>query len=115
MKVRMPRIAKTSWKAQITPKTLPTAGMALKSEVMMSFIPSLRASSRSGRSTRRMRSCLSGRSAGMPVARRTRSEIHTMKKSSTFQGSLRKDVLPLRMRPCATTLNMSSNVKRIVK
>ena len=60
----MPRMAKTSWKAQITPKTLPTAGIALTSEVMMSFMPSLRESSRNGRSTRRIRSCLSGRSAG---------------------------------------------------
>ena len=59
--------------------------------------------------------CLGGRSAGMPEARRTRSEMSTMKKSSTFQGSRRKDVLPLKARPCATTLNMSSKVKRMVK
>ena len=50
-----------------------------------------------------------------PEARRTRSEIITMKKSSTFHGSLRKDDLPLKTKPCATTLNASSRVKRSVK
>ena len=86
----------------------------MKSEVMMSFIPSLRARSRSGRSTRRMRSCLSGRSCGMPSARMARTEIYTMKKSSTFHGSLRYARLP-NQRPIATTLKTSSSVKTTVK
>ena len=48
----MPKIENTSMSVRTTPKTFATAGNALTSEVMMSFIPGLRETSRSGRSAR---------------------------------------------------------------
>ena len=86
MKSCMPNMAKTSWMARMTPKTLLTAGIALKSEVMISFMPALRATRRSGRRMRATRSTRSGRSSGTASARRTRMEMRTMVKSRTFQG-----------------------------
>ena len=87
MKSCMPKMAKTSWKAQITPKTLPTAGIALTSEVMMSFMPSLRESSRNGRSTRRIRSCLSGRSSGTLADVRVRYGLRSAARAKGFSAS----------------------------
>ena len=67
-----------------------TDGLTLKSAVMMSRMPGSRASSRSGRSTRRMRRDLSGPSAGNISASRQTSETFTMKKSSTCRAKHRE-------------------------
>ena len=55
----MPMMAKTMWKTPTTAITSTTEGSVLMREPMMSFIPGLRWSSRSGLSTRRIRSDLS--------------------------------------------------------
>ena len=78
----MPRMQKTSCSTRMTPKTLPTAGMALKSEVMISFMPALREIRRSGRSTRITRNTRNGRNCCTDSASSTMSEIQTITKST---------------------------------
>ena len=74
---------------------------------MMSRMPGSRASSRSGRSTRRMRSDLSGRSAGNISASRQSHETPTMKKSSTFHRSRKYGgILTTFGWPCSSTSSL---------
>ena len=111
----MPRMTKTIWSTKMTPKTLPTAGIAWKSEVMISFMPALREIRRSGRSTRITRSTRSGRSCGTDSARSTTSEIITMTKSTWFHAERMYDSLPLQAKPMETILVLISQKKRTVK
>ena len=82
-------MAKTIITASSTPKTSVTDGITLTSAVMMSRMPGSRASSRSGRSTRRMRSDLSCPKMGTYSASSPRIEIITMVKSRMFQPRFR--------------------------
>ena len=80
----MPRIAKMSCRTRMTATTLETAGSALKSELMISFMPALREMRRSGRSTRSTRRMRSGRRKGRCSASIERSIVETIAKSRWF-------------------------------
>ena len=80
----MPRMAKMSCRTKMTATTFETAGRALKSEVMMSFMPALREMRRSGRSTRSTRRMRSGRRKGRCAASMETSIVETMTKSRWF-------------------------------
>ena len=88
MNICMPKMAKTSWKASTTPSALETAGIVLISEMMMSFMPSWRARSLSGRRTRSTRSDFKLANGGKVPASSTRKEEVTIARSSKFHGSL---------------------------
>ena len=111
----IPRMTKTICSTKMTPKTLPTLGIAWNRDVMMSFMPALREMSRSGRSTRITRSTRSGRSCGTDSASSTTSEIMTMTKSTWFHALRRYDSLPLHAKPKAMIFELISQKKSAVK
>eukprot|EP00966_Prymnesium_polylepis_P239086 5530066-Prymnesium_polylepis.2 len=106
----MPMITKTTCSVRTQPKTLPTAGIALKSVVMISRMPALRETRRSGRRTRITRSTRKGRSSSTDSASSTRSEMQTIAKSTWFHA-----LLMYLMKPSAHTLMSISHTKKPVK
>ena len=110
----MPMMAKTTWKTKTTAKTSTTEGRVLMREVIRIFMPGWRASSRRGRSTRRMRRHLSFPNTGTMSASSPRIEIITMKKSRMFQPCFRY-ALGANKKPNATILSIISSTKSAVK
>ena len=100
---------RTAWKMRTTPVTLRTDGSVCTSEVMMSFIPALRETSRRGRRMRITRRTLSARSWGMNSASSTRMEQTTMRKSIWFHADLMYAFLP-EAKPSATILRTISKM-----
>ena len=81
MKSSTPRMAKTTWKKSTTPRTLKMSCHASAKKEMITRIPSMRESRRSGRSTRSRRSTAMRSMAGQSEMR----ETETMERSSKFQ------------------------------
>ena len=113
LKSIMPRIEKMIWKTSTTAETSTMDGNVWISDMMIVFMPALRCSSRSGRSTRKMRNDLSWPKAGTRSARRPRIEISTMTKSSTFQPDLRY-ASGANKKPFETILSSISSTKKPV-
>ena len=85
----IPKIANTSCKARTTPNTLAMAGSDSPRVSMISRIPLLRESNRSGRKARNALSDFNTASCGIKSERIEPMEMHKREKSSRFQGSRR--------------------------